>query len=201
MYLSLPIIAGAIGWFTNWVAIKMLFYPRKKVKFLFFEIQGVFPKRQAMLAERIGQMVSEELLTTDDIRNSINNPDGIVAIQQSVGAKVEEYIEQTFPSRYPFLSLLMSRKMKDKFKEDFKHEVDQLAPALIDNYVNSLGDQLDFGKVVRQRITILSPHALENMMMSMLKTEFQFVEVLGGVVGFFIGVIQVAIVLIEQHMA
>ena len=196
--LSLPLIAAAIGWFANWLAIKMLFYPRKKIKFLFFEIQGVFPKRQALVAEKIGELVSQELLTVGDIKSSIANPQSIETIRKGVGDKVEDYIENTFPAKYPVLSLLMGKKNRDKFKNEFMLEVNDLAPAMIDKYMDSLGDQLDFGKVVRQRITILSPHALEELLMSMLSKEFRMVEYLGAALGFVIGLIQVALVMIEH---
>lgn len=41
---SVPLIGGFIGWLTNWVAIKMLFYPREPKKILFVTFQGIFPK-------------------------------------------------------------------------------------------------------------------------------------------------------------
>ena len=45
----MPVIGFVIGYFTNYIAIKMLFHPRKKI----FGIQGVIPKRRRALASRI----------------------------------------------------------------------------------------------------------------------------------------------------
>ena len=45
----MPAIGFVIGYFTNYIAIKMLFHPRKKI----FGIQGVIPKRRRALASRI----------------------------------------------------------------------------------------------------------------------------------------------------
>jgi len=47
----IPIIGAIIGLITNWIAVKMLFHPRKKI----FGIQGVIPKRKKVIAERIGE--------------------------------------------------------------------------------------------------------------------------------------------------
>ena len=48
----IPIIGAIIGLITNWIAIKMLFHPRKKI----FGIQGVIPKRKKDIAKRIGDI-------------------------------------------------------------------------------------------------------------------------------------------------
>ena len=59
----LPIIAALIGWATNFVAIKMLFHPQDPKKILGITFQGVFPKRQKQIAERLGELVAIELFS------------------------------------------------------------------------------------------------------------------------------------------
>jgi len=49
----IPIISAFIGWFTNWIAIKMLFHPREPKKFLGLTLHGIFPKRQKVIAEKL----------------------------------------------------------------------------------------------------------------------------------------------------
>ena len=51
----MPAIGFVIGYFTNYIAIKMLFHPRKKI----FGIQGVIPKRRRALASRIAGIAPE----------------------------------------------------------------------------------------------------------------------------------------------
>lgn len=51
----MPVIGFVIGYFTNYIAIKMLFHPRKKI----FGIQGVIPKRRRALASRIAGIAPE----------------------------------------------------------------------------------------------------------------------------------------------
>jgi len=53
--LLLPVIGFLIGYFTNYLAIKMLFHPRKRI----FGIQGVLPKRKEILAKRIGEVAPD----------------------------------------------------------------------------------------------------------------------------------------------
>ena len=56
--IPLPFIAALIGWITNWVAIKMLFHPKKRIKIGIFEIQGIFPKRQKIFAEKLEELLN-----------------------------------------------------------------------------------------------------------------------------------------------
>ena len=48
----IPIIGAIIGLITNWIAVKMLFHPRKKI----FGIQGVISKRKKDIAKKIGDV-------------------------------------------------------------------------------------------------------------------------------------------------
>jgi uncharacterized membrane protein YheB (UPF0754 family) len=197
-YILLPIIAAAIGWFTNWVAIKMLFHPRKKIRILFFDIQGIFPKRQYAMAEKIGKMVATELLNVSDFKERINDPKNLESINQNIEAKVDQYLDETFPAKYPMMSMLLGKKARLKMKGDFLKEVQSVTPVVIDKYMENLEGSFDVEKIVRQKVSLLSPITLENLIMEILKKEFQFIELIGAVLGFLIGVIQVLLVWVSK---
>jgi len=55
MLYILPFISAAIGWVTNYIAVKMLFHPREERNLILFKLQGIFPKRKAVLADRLGK--------------------------------------------------------------------------------------------------------------------------------------------------
>lgn len=67
------ILLGAlIGIGTNWVAIKMLFRPRRKRLFL---LQGVIPANRDRIAEQIARGVAAHLLDRETIRNAVHESD------------------------------------------------------------------------------------------------------------------------------
>lgn len=70
----LPILIGAtIGYFTNLLAIKMLFRPRKEVRIGKWRVPftpGIIPKNQPRLANAIGNTVGGHLLNLDTIKDS-----------------------------------------------------------------------------------------------------------------------------------
>ena len=69
-YISGPLIGGIIGYFTNLIAVKMLFYPRKEIRLLGHVLPftpGAIPKGKTRLASAVGHAVSDSLLTKGDI--------------------------------------------------------------------------------------------------------------------------------------
>ena len=69
-----PVIGGVIGYFTNYIAVKMLFRPLKPVKIggrtLPFT-PGIIPKGKPRLAKALGKAVGEKLLTREDLRKML----------------------------------------------------------------------------------------------------------------------------------
>ena len=72
MIYTLPFIAALIGWLTNYIAVKMMFRPKKAVKIGPFTFQGIFPKRHKAFAEKIGALVADKLFSLQDIKKNIN---------------------------------------------------------------------------------------------------------------------------------
>lgn len=72
--LSGPVIGAVIGYFTNYIAVKMLFYPRKEIKVWGHKIPftpGAIPKGKPRLAKAVGNIVATTLITEEDIKEKI----------------------------------------------------------------------------------------------------------------------------------
>ena len=69
-YILPPIVGAVIGYFTNLIAVRMLFFPREE-KYLFGHrvpfTPGAIPKGKARLAKAAGKIVQDELFTREDI--------------------------------------------------------------------------------------------------------------------------------------
>ena len=68
--LSGPLLGAIIGYFTNMVAVKMLFYPKKEIRVFGRRLPltpGVIPKGRSRLASSIGAVIEKHLLTKEDI--------------------------------------------------------------------------------------------------------------------------------------
>ena len=75
-YISGPLVGAIIGYFTNYIAVKMLFHPYKEVKVFGKALPftpGVIPKNKPRLARAIARAVSDVLLTKEDMAGLITD--------------------------------------------------------------------------------------------------------------------------------
>ena len=70
-YIINPVMGTIIGFGTNFIAVKMLFRPYKPIKIGKFTLPftpGVIPKRRKDIAKALGDTISKELFTNNDIK-------------------------------------------------------------------------------------------------------------------------------------
>ena len=69
-FLIPPLIGAVIGYFTNLIAVKMLFFPHEEKRFFGRRVPftpGAIPKGKARLAKAAGEIVQNDLITKEDI--------------------------------------------------------------------------------------------------------------------------------------
>ena len=69
-----PILGGAIGYFTNWLAIKMLFLPHEPKYIGKFKVPftpGLIPKEREKLAKKIALVTEENVLNKETIEKNL----------------------------------------------------------------------------------------------------------------------------------
>ena len=188
---TLPLIGALIGWLTNYIAIKMLFHPRDAVKILSVPIQGVFPKRQKEFARKLGQIVSEELVSVEDITEHLKEKATSETILNHIALRLEESITSRLPRAFPMLAMLMSSEMTEKIKSFLLGQISSLNEELIDKLSGQLEEELDVHRIVEEKVAAFSSDKLEEILFSIMRREFKFVEMVGAVLGFLIGAAQV----------
>ena len=73
--LLIPVIAGLVGWFTNWLAVRMTLYPVEFRGIGRVGWQGVVPANVESLSKNFSRLIDEELLNLEDILGGIDNND------------------------------------------------------------------------------------------------------------------------------
>ncbi len=192
--LILAVIGAIIGWMTNVIAIKLMFRPINPVgiKGTPFVIQGLIPKRKAEIAKSIGDVISEELISIDKIVDKLIEDMDKQQIIDMIKIKVMAVASEKMPSIIPSM-----------FKGMILQNVEQMIDENGEQIIIELGEQLshkaieaiNISKMVEDQINAYDFEKIEEMTMKIAKTELKHIEVLGGVIGFFIGIFQGVIVL------
>lgn len=194
----IPFISGFIGWFTNWIAIKMLFHPREPKRILGITFHGIFPKRQLQFAEKLGVLVSTELLSFSDIESKVTNPENLQKIMPVVEEHVDTFLKVKLPEQMPMIGMLVGEKTIGVMKEVFLKELGELFPIIMNSYMGQLRSQIDLEKIVTDKVSKFSSDKLESILIQIMSKEFRFVEIIGAVLGFLIGIIQVILTLATE---
>lgn len=189
-FILAPFICAIIGWLTNYIAVKMLFRPKKPVTLLLFKIQGIFPKRQKALAENLGKTIEKNLISHDDIQKVINDKsfhDGFINI---ASRKIDDFINVKIATINPMIASFLSDDLKQKIRSVLMEELEAMVPEFLEKAASELESRVVFSEVVREKIEAFDSAKIEEILFSVMKSEFKFIEIIGGILGFVIGIIQ-----------
>ena len=108
-------LSACMGYFTNFIAIKMLFRPKKET---FFKRQGVIPKNQEILAKSFGEGISSNFFEANDLTNYITEnhvvENLITQIKRYLSNKIQEnHVQQAIKSWLLRIFRLNSAKIYD----------------------------------------------------------------------------------------
>lgn len=182
------IIGGLIGYITNVLAIKLLFRPLKpfRIPIINFEIWGLIPKRKEEIAKNIGEVISNELLSVDDIiSNSFTSEDKdqindliLVKIKNIIGEKINVI---------PMPFRIMAEPLID---EIINKEVPKAIADMSDDIIDNLKNKINIDSIVEEKVKELDLLELENIILKICKKELTQIENWGLILGAIIGLVQ-----------
>ena len=193
LWITLPLVAALIGWFTNFLAVRMIFRPYREVRILGFPIQGLLPKRKKEFAKSIGSTVEEHLISTDDIAELLDDPRISQKLKASVETRIDVFIREKLTGGNPMLQAFMNGPLVDSIKGKMLVEVEELLEDGVKMVGGYLDEHLDMGAIVEEKILSFEMNKLEAIVLEVARKELVAIEVLGAVLGFIVGLIQLAV--------
>ena len=187
------LVGGFIGWFTNYLAIKLIFRPLNPIEIplLGLKIQGLIPKRRRDIAKSVAAVVDKELLSINEILDQLINDTNKKAIMKSIKIKILDGVEKRIPRLIPNTIkdgiLRYVGEIIDKESRDF-------LDYMIQDLVQKTIDNVSIENLVEDKLNQLDLSDLEAIILSISHRELRYIEVLGGVLGVLIGLIQSFIV-------
>ncbi len=189
----LPLIAALIGWMTNYIAVKMLFHPKEPKKIVGITFHGVFPKRQNVLAKKLGQLVADELFSVSDVSAKIKEFAISDEAMNEVGKRIEMTIRNKLVQAFPMLAMFLTDEMVEKVTGLFKNELKDFLSATSQGMGEKLEENLNVEAMVKEKVNAFSSEKLEKLLNQLMKKEFKFIELVGAILGFLIGCLQLVI--------
>lgn len=186
--LILAVIGGLIGYITNVIAIKLIFRPINPIKIpiLNVEIIGMIPKRKLEIASNVAQVIEEQFFSFDDIiENVITEQDKQIIIDY-IKVRVKLVLNEKLGLIPSSIRNLVQNYISEIIEDEIRSGVDELSEELIIKANN----RINIKEIVENKINELDLYELETIILQIIKKELKQIEVLGLVLGFFIGIIQ-----------
>jgi uncharacterized membrane protein YheB (UPF0754 family) len=121
-----PLLGALIGYVTNYIAIRMLFRPLRPWYIFGIRIPmtpGIIPSRRGDLARKMGQMVGEHLLTSDDVGHTLDKPEFRAQLYFTLAQKLDSFTQR--PLGAPVT--LVPKRLRRRFNSMVEHVTGRLS--------------------------------------------------------------------------
>ncbi|MBW1904943.1 MAG: DUF445 family protein [Deltaproteobacteria bacterium] len=192
--LLIPLISALVGWFTNVVAIKMMFHPIEFVGIPpYLGWQGVIPANALRLAKVSNALITQKLLSLRQLFDQTFSADSFAG---KLGAVIDDVTEQVIDEVANKHAKPMwdnaGEFMQNKVREQVRSEVIEVSRAIAMDMADDIDTIMDIEKTV---LEAMERHKalMGEMFYEVGHREFKFIERSGLFFGFLFGVFQMLI--------
>jgi len=195
---ELPVVGAIVGIITNYLAIKMLFYPREARWIGPFKMQGLFPKRQAEIALAQAKVAAEDLILVDEIFAQLRDR----LIPNQVDESLVEQIEGELDRRYPMVAAtvqtILTQDQQEQFKGLLGRRFLELAPMVADEVIGVAAQEIDVEAIMVPKLATLPKLRFEELLRGLFNQEELYLVIYGGLLGAAMGFVQLGAMLLVR---
>ena len=186
--LILAVIGGLIGYITNVIAIKLIFRPINPINIpiLNIEIIGMIPKRKTEIATNIAKVVEEQFISIDEITDNIITEQDKQHIIDYIKVRVKLILSEKMTLIPSTIRNLVQNYVSEIIEDEIREGIDELSEEMI----IKTKSRINIKEIIESKINELDLYELETIILQIVKNELRHIEVLGLILGFFIGIVQ-----------
>ncbi|MEJ2668886.1 MAG: hypothetical protein P8077_01025, partial [Gammaproteobacteria bacterium] len=190
---SIPLLASFIGWFTNWLAIKMTFWP---IEFIgikpWIGWQGIVPAKTEKMTAILTDKVITKLGTLKEFFNQLE-PDKIAEHMTAlVRQHLEEYTDEIMLEEHPVLWENTPAWIKRRIRKTAHKHIPLIIKHLLADFGEHVGDLVD-PKSMMLKMARRDRGLMAHVFQKCGEQELRFVVNSGLYFGFPFGLIQMLV--------
>ncbi|MEX2475577.1 hypothetical protein [Marinobacter sp.] len=179
-------MAAVVGWFTNWLAIQMSFYPVRFVGVGFLGWQGVIPRK----AEKMAHICIDRTLQQFGDLNAVYQqlePHRIVEqVVAQVGPRLDEYIDEVMYDIQPVLWDNLPLFLRNRIYQWAREQLPARIESLVEDFGDDLNELVDL-KVLLSRELQHHPDLMNRIFQQAGSVELRSVVNRGAIIGGLLG--------------
>ena len=147
LYISPPILGGLIGYYTNDIAIKMLFRPYKAVYIFGRKVPftpGLIPSNQERLGQNVANAIMKSLLTPEELQNLARKLLQPERVQSGILWLLRLVIDQIKGDKNPRSTAILAGILRDLLGESLPRLLKVLArqETFLETQINQIFDKV-----------------------------------------------------------
>jgi uncharacterized membrane protein YheB (UPF0754 family) len=192
--LLIPVISATVGWFTNVVAVRMMFYPIEFVGIPpYLGWQGVIPANALRLAKVSNTLITEKLLSLRQLFDETFSADSFTEKLDAVIDDVtDQIIDEVAIKHAKAMWDNAGEFMQNKIRARVREEVVQLSHSIALDMADDIDKIMDIERTVLEAID-RHKALMGDMFYEVGRDEFKFIERSGLYFGFLFGIIQMIV--------
>ncbi len=192
--LLIPAISSLVGWFTNVVAIKMMFQP---IEFIgippYLGWQGVIPANALRLATVSNTLITQKLLSLRELFDETFSAESFAGKLSAVIDDVtEQVIDEVANKHARAMWENAGEFMQNKVRQQVRAEVIDVSRAIAMDMADDIDKIMDIERTVLEAIE-RHKELMGEMFFEVGRKEFKFIERSGLYFGFLFGLFQMVI--------
>lgn len=194
--LVMPIFGAAVGLFTDWLAIKLVFVPREPVhvtRKLYF--QGKFQRRKAEVAQQYGEIIARDVLTVPNLMDAILRGPRSDRLMAMISRVVAEAVDEQAGNARPLVTATLGTKRLEEMKRSATDKAIARMPETVHHAEGYLTEAMSVAQLVEERMNKLTPVEYEGLLRPAFRQDEWKLVVVGGIIGGVVGELQVLVML------
>ena len=192
--LVLPLCGVAVGYATNWIALKIIFLPIEERRFGPLRLQGLFIKRQPEVAEEYAVIVADEIVTIGNVAQNLMYGSQSDRTRKMIRDAIRPEVDRAVGLAGPVVRLMTGSEQYEAARETFASEsVDRTTDPLQDAEFNEERSEA-IRELITGRIRDLPPRDFVGLLRPAFVEDEWMLILLGAALGFVAGWIQLAVV-------
>ena len=190
-----PICCALVGWVTNVIAVRMIFFPIRPRRVLGLKFQGVLPKHHGFFAEEMAQVVTSDFMTTGELVEQLDAGALVNAVRPRLEPLLDGFIEQLRQMLPPAQrEMLLSPGVVQRVKARLEEQVAAELPGAVERLHGQADQMVDLNKLIVDKLVELGPRRFVSIIQELGKGELFWIRVYGGLFGGLIGLAQFTVI-------
>lgn len=186
----LPLFGLLVGYFTNYLAIKLIFRPIKPIKILGINIQGIFHKRQKEVSSEYAKIVTGSVLTTANLFDFIMRGPDTSGITRIIDKHFKKLIYSIADSYKRLLKAIGGYEKLEIIKNIGVYRFKNELPLEISSIYPYAEKAIDLENTMKTKMTNLESKEFEGFLRPVFKEDEMKLILVGAFLGGIAGLAQ-----------